>query len=152
MRLGATRNNFAFFLQILNDCYVSLGAVVTDFKSYKDLEVWKKAVRLTTFIYQSTATFPDNERFGLTNQMRRASVSVPSNIAEGHARQSTADFMRFISIAMGSVAELETQVQIAYELNFLTEETSLNLLRELDDIGKMLRGLHQSLGRRLKKS
>ena|SRR5215813_1387008 len=85
-------------------------------KSYRDLEVWQKAMVLARDIYQETATFPDTERFGLTNQMRRASVSVASNISEGHARLSTADFQRFISIAMGSVAELETQVMLSYDL------------------------------------
>jgi len=117
-------------------------------KSYRDLEVWRKAMVLARDIYQETATFPDTERFGLTNQMRRASVSVASNISEGHARLSTADFQRFISIAMGSVAELETQVMLSYDLGFLQEQHQIMLLQQLDDIGKMLRGLHRSLKQR----
>ena len=118
------------------------------FKSYRDLEVWQKAMALAKAIYQTTSSFPSDERFGLVNQMRRASVSIPSNIAEGHARASTADFQRFISIAMGSVAELETQVILSTELGYLTNDHQLILLNELDDLGKMLRGLHRALANR----
>ena len=103
---------------------------------------------LAKVIYQEAAKFPDTERFGLTNQMRRASVSVASNISEGHARLSTADFQRFISIAMGSVAEMETQVLLSYDLGFLQEQNQVMLLQQLDDIGKMLRGLHRALKQR----
>jgi four helix bundle protein len=118
------------------------------FKSYRDLEVWQKAMVVAKVIYQATSAFPSDEKFGLVNQMRRASVSIPSNIAEGHARSSTADFQRFISIAMGSVAELETQIILSTDLSYLTSDHQVTLLRELDDIGKMLRGLHRSLGNR----
>jgi len=118
------------------------------FKSYQDLEVWQKALMLAKMLYQATASFPSQERFGLVNQMRRAAVSIPSNIAEGHARASTLEFQRFISIAMGSVAELETQVILSHELEYLADEAQQVLLKELDDIGKMLRGLHRSLANR----
>jgi four helix bundle protein len=118
------------------------------FKSYRDLEVWQLAMTLVKQVYQVTAAFPADERFGLVNQMRRAAVSVPSNIAEGHARSSTAEFQRFISIAMGSVAELETQVLLSLDLAFLNPDQQEQLMRKLDQVGKMLRGLHRSLARR----
>ena len=118
------------------------------FRSYQDLDVWKKGLAIAKFMYQATANFPVDERFGLTNQMRRAAVSIPSNIAEGHARLSTAEFQRFISIAMGSIAELETQILLSAELGFLTEAISQEALRQLDEIGKMARGLHRSLANR----
>ena len=88
----------------------------TTFKSYRDLEVWQRSMQLAKRIYQVTQKFPTDERFGLTNQLRRASVSVPSNLAEGHARFGAGEFSRFISIAMGSVAEIETQVLLSTEL------------------------------------
>ena len=118
------------------------------FRSYQDLDVWKKGLTIAKFIYQATANFPVDERFGLTNQMRRAAVSIPSNIAEGHARLSTAEFQRFISIAMGSIAELETQIVLSADLGFLTVAISQEALRRLDEIGKMARGLHRSLANR----
>jgi len=118
------------------------------FKSYRDLEVWQLAMALAKQIYVVTASFPSDERFGLINQMRRASVSVPSNIAEGHARASTAEFQPYISIAMGSVAELETQVLLSLDLGFLNPDQQEQLMPKLDQIGKMLRGLHRSLARR----
>jgi len=118
------------------------------FKSYRDLEVWQLAMALAKQIYAVTASFPSDERFGLINQMRRASVSVPSNIAEGHARASTAEFQPYISIAMGSVAELETQVLLSLDLGFLNPDQQEQLMPKLDQIGKMLRGLHRSLARR----
>src|SRR5215216_2727502 len=121
---------------------------MSQFKSYRDLEVWQKAMIIAKAIYQATSAFPSDEKFGLVNQMCRASVSIPSNIAEGHARSSTADFQRFISIAMGSVAELETQILLSTELGYLTSDHQVVLLSELDDIGKMLRGLHRALGNR----
>ena len=118
------------------------------FKSYRDLEVWQLAMALAKQIYVVTASFPSDERFGLINQMRRASVSVPSNIAEGHARASTAEFQPYISIAMGSVAELETQVLLSLDPGFLNPDQQEQLMPRLDQIGKMLRGLHRSLARR----
>lgn len=118
------------------------------FKSYRDLEVWQKAMALTKMVYQATMDFPGEEKFGLVSQMRRAAVSIPSNLAEGHARSSTAEFIRFISISMGSVAELETQVILSANLNYLSKEIEQEILSQLDTIGKMLRGLHKSLEER----
>ncbi len=118
------------------------------FKSYRDLEVWQLAMAFARQIYEVTGSFPGDERFGLINQMRRAAVSIPSNIAEGQARSSTAEFQRFIAIAMGSVAELETQVLLSQDLGFLNQDQQQQLMPKLDQIGKMLRGLYRSLDRR----
>ena len=115
------------------------------FKSYRDLEVWKRAMKLAKRIYRVTSRFPADERFGLTNQIRRAAVSIPSNLAEGHARSGPAEFGRFISIAMGSVAEVETQLLLAVDLNYTDQEATAPILEELDVIGKMLRGLSKSI-------
>ena len=118
------------------------------FKSYQDLEVWKKGMILAREIYQITNEFPDDEKFGIVNQIRRAAVSIPSNIAEGHARSSTGEFMRFISIALGSVAELETQIIISEDIGYMKDDKKIYFLDLLDTIGKMLRGLYKSLGKR----
>jgi len=115
------------------------------FKSYRDLEVWQKSMVLAKEVYQVTSGFPTDEKFGLTNQMRRAAVSIPSNLAEGHARSGTQEFKHFISIAIGSVAELETQILLSVELGYLNRDRENDLLVELDTIGKMLRGLHKAL-------
>ena len=115
------------------------------FRSYRDLEVWQKGLTLVKDIYKATAGFPSAEKFGLVNQMRRAAVSIPSNIAEGHARSGTGEFKHFISIAMGSVAELETQIFLSSDLGHMKGPKSGNLLNQLDIIGKMLRGLSRSL-------
>jgi four helix bundle protein len=117
----------------------------TTFKSYRDLEVWQKGMVLAKDIYQATMSFPNEERFGLVNQMRRAAVSIPSNLAEGHARAGSGEFRRFISIAMGSTAELETQILLSAELGYLGEAMRDKFLNQLDVIGKMLRGLYRSL-------
>lgn len=118
------------------------------FKSYRDLEVWQKSMRLAKRIYQVTQTFPGDERFGLTNQLRRAAVSVPSNLAEDHARFGAGEFSRFISITMGSIAELETQILLSSDLGYISGAVAEEVLGELDGIGKMLRGLAKSIQRR----
>lgn len=118
------------------------------FKSYRDLEVWQRSMHLAKRIYEVTQKFPGDERFGLTIQLRRAAVSVPSNLAEGHARFGAGEFSRFLSIAMGSVAELETQVLLSEDLGYVNETLTHELLAELDVIGKMLRGLRKSIDRR----
>lgn len=105
-------------------------------------------MQLAKRIYQVTQSFPNEERFGLTNQLRRASVSVPSNLAEGHARFGPGDFSRFISIAMGSVAEIETQILLSTELGYVRAELSRELMTDLETVGKMLRGLAKSITKR----
>jgi four helix bundle protein len=112
---------------------------------YSELVVWQKAMDLVTEIYQVTATFPSEERFGLCSQARRAAVSIPSNIAEGHGRKATGAYLNHLSIAYGSLMELETQTQIAVRLSFITEDNASALLKQMDEIGKMFTGLKNSL-------
>jgi four helix bundle protein len=113
-------------------------------QSYKDLKVWQKSIVLAIDIYKATADFPSHEVFGLRSQVRRASVSISSNIAERQSR-GTQDFKRFISIAQGSLAEVETQLLIAKELKYLPDGTYSNLNEQCIEIGKMLNGLYNSL-------
>ena len=115
------------------------------FRSYRDLEVWQRAMTLAREIYQVTVRFPGEEKFGLVNQMRRAAVSIPSNLAEGHARSGSNEFRHFVSITMGSVAELETQIILSADLGYLNVKAKDGLLNQVDTIGKMLRGLYKSL-------
>lgn len=115
--------------------------------NYKNLKVWQKAVDLTVFIYEITINFPKNEIYGLTSQMRRSSVSIPSNIAEGAGRNSKKEFIHFLSISTGSSCELETQTIISYKLNYINHETYEKINAEIQDIQKMIASLqkHNSL-------
>ncbi|WP_313252551.1 four helix bundle protein [Empedobacter sp.] len=110
-------------------------------KTHKDLEVWKLAIDFVSEIYLITKQFPEVEKFGLSTQMRRASVSIPSNIAEGAARQSDKEFIQFLYIALGSSAELETQLIIAFNLNFIKQNQLDQLILKQEQIAKMLNGL-----------
>ncbi|MCX7044103.1 MAG: four helix bundle protein [Candidatus Sumerlaeota bacterium] len=114
-------------------------------RSYRDLVAWQKAMDLALLVYQTTKAFPDEEKFGLTNQIRRASVSVPSNIAEGHARLYTADFRHHLSIARGSLAEVETQLQLAVRLSYLNRSKGLEVWRCAQETGRLLNGLIKSI-------
>lgn len=114
-------------------------------KSYRDLRVWQSAMELVTDVYCLTNKFPKNEDFGLTSQVRRAAVSVPSNIAEGHARVSDKEFYRFLSIALGSLAELETQLMISEKLGYSSSENIQDMLSRSDQIGKQIRKLQQTV-------
>ena len=116
---------------------------------YSELIVWQKSMNLVEAIYKATAEFPSEERFGLSSQIRRAAVSIPSNIAEGHGRKSTASFINFLSIAFGSLMEVETQIQISARLNFLSGDKATSLLAQTDEIGKMISGLKKSLAEKL---
>lgn len=107
--------------------------------TFRDLIVWQKSSALSKRVYTLTAQMPDSERFGLTNQMRRAAVSIPSNIAEGNARDTRADCLRFLTMARGSLAELETQVIIAQELKFLPSDPEL--FGHMEEISRMLQAL-----------
>lgn len=114
-------------------------------KTHRDLDVWKKAIVLVTSVYKLTEGFPKQELYGLTNQMRRSAVSIPSNIAEGAARTSIKEFAQFLSIAIGSMAELETQLIISQNLTYLTTEQLDSILSELTEIRKMTLGLKKSI-------
>ena len=118
-------------------------------RSYRDLKVWQMAMSLANDVYTVTTAFPKAEVYGLTSQIRRAAVSVPSNIAEGHARGTTRDFLRFLAVAQGSLAELETQFLIATRQGFLPEDNAAPLLATADEVGKMLRSLQTSLNEKL---
>lgn len=107
-------------------------------QDYRDLRVWQLSMDLVVAIYQCTKALPADERFGLTNQLRRAAVSVPSNIAEGNARNSTADYLRFLRISRGSLAELNTQLLIAKRLDYLDERASSNVLTMTADLMRQL--------------
>ncbi len=112
---------------------------------YSELVVWQKSMDLVTEIYKITASFPPEERFGLSSQSRRAAVSIPSNIAEGHGRKLTGAYINHLSIAYGSLMELETQVQIARRLSFIQDDRAAALLKQMDEIIRMLTGLRKSL-------
>ena len=117
-------------------------------RHYRDLVVWQKAITWVEAVYIATRGWPSDERFGLISQVRRAAISVPSNIAEGCARRSTAEFVRFLSIARGSLAEVETQLIISHKLAYTEEETSASLLKSADEISRMLAGLITKLEER----
>lgn len=114
-------------------------------ESYKDLMVWQDAMDITESIYRTTAAFPKEETYGLTSQLRRAAVSIASNIAEGHNRDALKEYIHFLSIAQGSLAELETQIILAMRLQYAAAEEMQALLTHTDKLGKMLRSLQQSL-------
>ncbi len=113
-------------------------------KTHKDLIVWQKSIVLVKKVYALTQTFPKDEMFGLISQMRRCAVSIPSNIAEGHGRGSEKELVRFLEIALGSTAELETQLIISKELGFVTVEDFETLIREINEIVKMLSALNRN--------
>jgi four helix bundle protein len=99
--------------------------------SYRDLVVWQKGMKLSRAVYLATTDFPDDERFGLTSQMRRASISIPSNIAEGQGRLATKEFKQFLGIARGSLKELETQILLAIDLGYMDEAKHRNVCLSL---------------------
>jgi four helix bundle protein len=119
-------------------------------RNHKDLVLWRKAVALAQAIHASTVDFPKHELFGLTQQLRRAAVSIPSNIAEGAARSTTRDFLRFLYMARGSFAELETQLHLAEGFGYMA--LSEEIQNQLDEVGRLLNALIKGLRRRLSPS
>ena len=113
--------------------------------SFRNLRVWQEAMKLTAEIYKATVGFPRHELYGLSQQIRRAAVSVPSNIAEGKGHRSDKEFVRFLLHARGSLLELQTQVLIAEELQYIRNEESLRLLRLAEGVGRALSGLINSM-------
>ena len=109
--------------------------------NFKELLVWKKSIEFVTEIYEITSVFPSEEKFGLVSQIRRAAVSIPSNIAEGNARRSSADYIQFLKIARGSGAEVETQIIISKNLKFIDELKCEELTLKITEIMKMINGL-----------
>ena len=114
-------------------------------KSFRDLEVWKKAMDFAVHVYKAQQSFPDIERFGLADQLRRAVVSIPSNIAEGRGRSTAKDFIRFLAQAQGSLNEVFTQLELACRLGYIDRGTGL--YEEATEIAKMLSSLIRSLSR-----
>jgi four helix bundle protein len=114
-------------------------------RPHENLNVWKKAVDFVVEVYKTTEHFPKEERFGLTSQIRRASVSVAANIAEGAARKSPKEFSHFLSNAQGSASEVETELLISYRLGYLSRSQLLEYQTSLDSIGKMMNGLTRRL-------
>jgi|SRR3989344_356406 len=113
--------------------------------SYKDLQVWRKSIQLVKEIYLITEKFPQSEKFGLVDQLRRAAISIPSNIAEGYGRNSPKERAQFISLARGSAAEVEAQLTVSRELGFVTSLDSTKAEQLVTEVLKMLTGLRKSL-------
>jgi four helix bundle protein len=119
--------------------------------TYRNLIVWKQGIELVAECYTLTDRFPRSELYGLTNQLRRAAVSIPANVAEGHCRRETKPFRHHVSIAIGSHGELETYFELAVRLGFLSAADQNHLLELSDSVGRLLHGLHRSLKRRIAK-
>lgn len=114
-------------------------------KDFRELRVWQAAMELVTAVYRLTSQLPASEQYGLISQMRRASVSVPSNIAEGYCRESVKDYLRLLVIAQGSLAELETQIEVAERLEYWPAVAARQLLGEAQSVARLLRALRNSL-------
>jgi len=114
-------------------------------RPHRKLDVWQRAMALVARIYDLTKGFPSHEAYGLASQMRRSAVSVPSNIAEGAARKSSAEFLQFLSVAQGSLSELYTQLELAYMLGYIDDDSHNQTLAEITTVFKMLSGLIRSL-------
>ena len=114
-------------------------------RDFRDLHVWQKSMDFVESVYRHTASFPDDERFGLSSQLRRAAVSIPSNIAEGQGRGSDKEFLRFLNIARGSRNEAVTQILLANRLNYLDEKQKSELQALADEVGRLINGLAKRL-------
>jgi four helix bundle protein len=117
-------------------------------KNYRELIAWQKAMDLVEGVYQVTLKFPRHEMYGLSSQLRRAAVSVPSNIAEGQGRRYTKEFIRFLGIAYGSLQEVETQVILAHRLGYMEEAQETQLLEQCTEVAKLINGLTSALLRK----
>ncbi len=118
-------------------------------KDYRDLEVWKKAMDLVEISYKITKKFPKNEIYGLTSQLQRSSVSIPANIAEGRQRQHSKKFLQHLSIACGSLAEMETHIQISARLKYIDKQCLGMVLEKTSEVGRMLNGLRRSIEKKI---
>ena len=123
-----------------------------DILSYRDLNAWKQAMSVVEDCYRCTDAFPSSERFGLTSQMRRAAVSIPANVAEGRCRHTTGAFTNHVSIALGSVGELETCIELSVRLGFLKPTDAMRLSASVASIGRLLGALHRSLQAKLQET
>lgn len=116
---------------------------------YRELRAWQRAIELVEAVYRTSACFPKEEVYGLTSQVRRAAVSVPSNIAEGHGRHTTRDFLGLLSIARGSLKELETQLTIAQRLHYIQQTKEVELQSLANEVGRLITGLIKALRKKL---
>jgi four helix bundle protein len=116
-------------------------------RDYTDLIAWQKSMDLAQELYRATARFPKEEMYGLTSQLRRAAVSVPSNIAEGQGRRTTGAFLQHLSIAHGSLRETETQMLLAARLGYLSDKAAASLMKQAGEVGRLITGLANSLSR-----
>jgi len=114
-------------------------------KNFKELKVWQKAYKLCLELYRITKNFPTEEKYGLSSQMRRAAISIPSNIAEGYGRKTIPDYVRCLYIAYGSTCELETQTLLSWDLDYLNEDNKNSLLEKINAVERMLMALIKSL-------
>lgn len=121
----------------------------SEIRNYRDLSVWQLGINIAVQVYEATRQFPADERFGLTSQLRRAAASVPANVAEGHARSSTKDYLRYIAIAIGSLAETATFIELAGRLNYDDVDELRRIYELTTEERRMLRSLQKSLRRRL---
>jgi four helix bundle protein len=113
-------------------------SIMSQVNSYRDLIVWQKAMNLVTEVYSISQSFPSSEMYGLTSQIRRCAVSIPSNIAEGYGRHSTADYRRFLQISVGSLFELQTQIEIAQNLHYISKEIFDTFFEKTKELDRML--------------
>ena len=116
-------------------------------RNYTDLVAWQKSMDLAQELYRATARFPKEEMYGLTSQLRRAAVSVPSNIAEGQGRRTTGAFLQHLSIAHGSLRETETQMLLAARLGYLSDKAAASLMKQAGEVGRLITGLANSLSK-----
>ncbi len=114
-------------------------------KTFRDLKIWQKSMELVTDIYRITSNFPDEEKYGLTSQLRRSSVSIPSNISEGFGRNSQGDFKRFVNISMGSLFELQTQIEVAKNLDFINKDIFEKIYDDTREIERMISSFLRTL-------
>jgi len=143
---GAVSSWLATLKYLLNTIVISIVKEITmKVKNYQELIVWQKAMDLVEEVYIASKSFPREEIYGLTSQLRRAAVSIPSNIAEGQGRRTTPDFLRHLSIAYGSLREVETQILIATRLGYLAQGKCQDVMRITGEVGRLLNGLMASL-------
>jgi four helix bundle protein len=117
--------------------------------TYRDLDAWKQGMELVEDTYKTSVSFPKSELYGLTSQLRRAAISIPANLAEGHSRRTTKAYLNHVSVAIGSQAELETHIELSRRLGFLTPDDSARLATAASSVSRLLYGLHRALARKV---
>jgi four helix bundle protein len=152
--VNTSKTSFVLYQPIpwlFDGTFAAVRSRVAPFETYRDLEAWQFGMKLVEQVYAATKTFPADERFGLTSQIRRAAVSIPSNIAEGPCRKGSATYAHHVNIAVGSHAEVETRIEIALRLGYLRPAVRDSLMATCDSTGPLMNGLLNSLERRLER-